>query len=110
MMTTVAHNPRFLTSVQHEQTLCTWLPVRYALGLRATRARLLRKRRHPLVLGTRPAARPIGPTWDREVAASRRGDTPYSGEPVISGSVTPYTTSVYVNLGTLADTRSCRSP
>ena len=28
------------------------------------------------------------------MAASPHGDTPYSGEPVTSGSVTPYTTSV----------------
>ena len=31
------------------------------------------------------------------MAASHHGDTPYSGRPVTSGSVTPYTTSVDVN-------------
>lgn len=32
------------------------------------------------------------------MAASRHGNTPYSGKPVTSGSVTPYTTSVDVNV------------
>jgi hypothetical protein len=36
---------------------------------------------------------------DREVAASHHGDTPYSGNSVTSVLVTPYTTSVDVNLG-----------
>ncbi len=35
---------------------------------------------------------------DREVAASHHGDTPYSGNSLTSVPVTPYTTSVDVNL------------